>query len=68
MAARDKVTFLKFKNRAGFIYYNHCIEGLESLNTEEKNEDYSKEDQEEEYYIESKNYESEDQDEDWESE
>ena len=29
MAARDKFTPLKFKNRAGVIYYNDCIVGVE---------------------------------------
>ena len=43
MATRDKVTSLKFKNRAGFIYDNYSILEAEYEN---ENESYSEEDQE----------------------
>ena len=38
MDARDKVTSIKFKNRAGVIYDNDCIEGVKYEN---KNKNYS---------------------------
>ena len=41
MASRDKVTFLKFKNRAGVLYDNYWITGVEYEDTEDKNENCS---------------------------
>ena len=46
MSACDKVTLLKLKNRAGVIYDNDWIAGLEYEDTEDKSEDYSEEDKE----------------------
>ena len=40
MSARKKVTSLKFKNRAGVVYDNYWIAGVEYENTEDENEDY----------------------------
>ena len=56
----EKITLLKFKNRAGVIYNNDWITGVEYEN---EKEDYREEYQEEEEYTESENYESEYQDE-----
>ena len=42
MAARDKITSLKFKNRTGVIYDNDWSLGVKYEYTEDKNEDYSK--------------------------
>ena len=39
MASCAKVLSLKFKNRAGFIYDNDWITGVEYEDTEDKNED-----------------------------
>ena len=50
MATHDKVKFLKLKNRAGVIYDNDWIAGMEYEDTEDEKEDYSKEDQEDKYY------------------
>ena len=36
MAARDKVTSLKFKNRAAFIYENYWFVGAEYENEHKK--------------------------------
>ena len=52
MAARKKVTELKFKNRAVVVYDNDCITGVEYEN---KNEDQSEEYQENEYYTDRNN-------------
>ena len=38
MTAREKVTFLKFKNTAGVIYDNDWIPGVEYEDIEYKNE------------------------------
>ena len=46
MAACDKVTLLKFKNREGVIYDNDWIVGVKYEDTEDGNEDYNEEDQE----------------------
>ena len=57
IGAHDKVTSLKFKNRAGFIYYIYWIAGVEYEN---KNKYYSEEYQEDEDYTDSKNCKNED--------
>ena len=49
---------LKFNNRAGYIFDNDWIAGVEYEN---KNEDCSEEEKENELYIESENHENEDQ-------
>ena len=56
MTALDKFTSLKFKNRAGFIYDNDRVSWVQYEDTEDKNEDYSEEDQEDENYTESEIY------------
>ena len=43
MVAREKVMLLKSNNRAGVVYDNDCIAGVEYEN---ENENYSEEDQE----------------------
>ena len=68
MAAREKFTSLKFKNRAGVIYDNNWIAGVEYENNKDETEDHSEEYKEDEDYSESKNDENEDQDEYLESE
>ena len=58
MAARDKVTLLKFKNRAGIIYDNDWIVGVESEgehNQENENNDYIEDYQEDKDYTDIKN-------------
>ena len=50
MAPYQKVTSLKFNNRARVIYDNDCIAGVEYEN---ENENYSEKYQEEEDYTES---------------
>ena len=65
LAARYKFKYLKFNNRAGVIYDNDWIAGVEYEN---KNVNFSEGDQEDKEYIDSKNDESEDQDEDSNSE
>ena len=49
MAARDKVTSLKFKNNPRVIYDNDWIPGVEY-----ENKDYSEENQEDEVYTDRK--------------
>ena len=44
MSDHEIVTSLKFNNKAGVIYDNDCIAGVEYENTEEEHEDYSEED------------------------
>ena len=71
MAAREKDRYLKFNNRAGFIYDNERIAVVEykvDYNQENQNDDYSEEDQKNEDYTDSKNNNIEDQDKDLESE
>ena len=48
MVADEKSTLLKLKIRAGVIYDNNWISGVEYKNTEEENKDYREEDQEDE--------------------
>ena len=50
MVACNKVKSLKSKNRAGVIYDNYLIEGVEYEDTEYEREDYSKEDHEDKDY------------------
>ena len=50
MAASEKTTSPKLKNRAVFIYENDWIIGVQYEGTEDENEDYSEEYQEEKYY------------------
>ena len=56
MASHEKFTSLKFNNRAGVIYNNYWIAGVEYDN---ENENYSEEYQEDKDFTESKNYENE---------
>ena len=60
MAACDKVTLLKFKNREGVIYDNDWIVGVKYEDTEDGNEDYNEEDQEKWDYTKRENDEGED--------
>ena len=48
MVADEKSTLPKLKIRAGVIYDNNWISGVEYKNTEEENKDYREEDQEDE--------------------
>ena len=60
MSARNKVALLKFNNTLGIVYYHELFSGVQYEDNEVKNEIYSEEYQEDEYYTEIKNDENED--------